>query len=314
MTAKITNHFKRILHNPSAAIGYSQHVCTNINGKVNQKFSNEPDRPIPEADWDTLFILDGCRYDIFKEEILMEGDLELRKTLASTSKTYFQRNYANNQFEDIVYVSANPFSSKIAEHSFHKHIPIYEEWDEDLETVHPQTVSEAVRKAHDKYPNKRIVGHYMQPHYPFIGAQGQEIDHRGYAKDSNWESFATLSIWKQLQFGVTPISRNEVLEAYRENLRIVLDDVSQLVDDLTGKIVMTADHGNLIGNRQNILPVRGYGHPAGLDLPGIRHVPWFILPHSTRRKIVAEKNENKGPKQDSRSGVEDQLRALGYRQ
>jgi len=40
-----------------------------------------------------------------------------------------------------------------------------------------------------------------------------------------------------------------VWEAYNENLDIVLTEIEALLDELDGKSVITADHGNLVGER-----------------------------------------------------------------
>jgi len=51
--------------------------------------------------------------------------------------------------------------------------------------------------------------------------------------------------------------KNGLIEAYKENLRIVLDYVAKLCRKLSGNIVITSDHGELLGEEG------AYEHPNG---------------------------------------------------
>lgn len=268
---------------------------------------------IAEKDWDTLFVLDACRYDMFEANNHLDGTLSKRISCGSTSVEFLRENFARGQYHDIVYVSANPYTARLSEETFHDRIPVYEQWDEDLQTVLPIVMNDAVQKAHETYPNKRIIAHYMQPHYPFIGEIGQRIEHRGYAPDGEYEAMDSFSIWTQLQFGMAAASRKEVRTAYHENLRVVLNAVENLLPDIDGKTVLTADHGNLIGERIWPIPLRIYGHYGGWSRPELLEVPWFKLPFEARREIVCE------PPVERTVDTEDaiinkRLRSLGYRE
>lgn len=59
-------------------------------------------------------------------------------------------------------------------------------------------------------------------------------------------------------------------KAYTENLKIVLKCVSDLVEKLPGgDIVVTADHGERLGENNR------YSHASGVDDPLLLEVPWF---------------------------------------
>lgn len=59
-------------------------------------------------------------------------------------------------------------------------------------------------------------------------------------------------------------------KAYTENLKIVLKYVSDLVEELPGdNIVVTADHGERLGENNH------YSHASGVDDPLLLEVPWF---------------------------------------
>lgn len=301
-----------IVRNPSYTTGYLRQAGRSLNVAIDSRFRSRAGTPVAEKDWDTLLILDACRFDMFKEENDLPGTLSKETSLGSTSLEFLNENFGSGTFHDIVYVSANPFTSQLAEETFHDTIPVYNQWDDDLQTVPPDTVTTAVREAHDEYPNKRIIAHYMQPHYPFIGPKGQKIEHRGYSPDSDSELIETGNVWRQLQFGTLNATREEVLAAYRENLRIVMENIEPLLDEITGKVVITADHGNLIGERMWPIPVRVYGHPKGSYAPGLIEVPWFELPFSSRRSITSDPPVQNEQRQNDEE-VEDRLRALGYR-
>jgi len=58
-------------------------------------------------------------------------------------------------------------------------------------------------------------------------------------------------------------------KAYRENLEIVLRYVAVLCYELSGTIVITSDHGELLGENGK------YGHKCGSKDPLLLEVPWF---------------------------------------
>ena len=65
------------------------------------------------------------------------------------------------------------------------------------------------------------------------------------------------------------ISRKKSLYYYEDNLRIVLKSISNLIDDLDGKTVITSDHGEAFGE-QGI-----WEHPLETHIPVLIEVPWL---------------------------------------
>lgn len=266
-----------------------------------------------KEDWDSLLILDGCRYDMFTERIDLPGTLESRISLGSSSEEFMERNFVDEQFHDTVYVSANPFIPKLGlnEGTFHAVVELLDDWDEQLQTVRPDTVAEAAREAHEQYPNKRLIVHFMQPHTPFIGGLGREMVGGGWTMDHDVED--DPGIWDRLRDGEdVPLER--VWEAYKENLDIVLEEVEPLLSDLNGKSVITADHGNLVGERLSPIPTRQkYGHPYGVHAEELVKVPWFVIQGSNRREISSDSPVESNDETVSDEELEDRLEALGYR-
>jgi len=266
---------------------------------------------VMEEDWDNLLILDGCRYDMFTERVDLSGTLEYRISLGSSSEEFMERNFVNQQFHDTVYVTANPFIPKLGlnEDTFHAVVDLLDDWDEELQTIHPNTVAAAAREAHEQYPDKRLIVHFMQPHAPFIGELGREMVGGGWTMDHDVED--DPGIWNRLRDG-EDISLEKVWRAYNENLDVVLAEVRPLVKSLAGKSVVTADHGNLVGERLSPIPTRRkYGHPYGVHTKELVKVPWFVATHGARRTIT----EDPPIAQESiaEDTIEDRLDALGYK-
>lgn len=264
------------------------------------------------ADWDNLIILDACRYDMFEELNSIEGDLRMVKSPASESWEYLSKCFNNREIHDTIYITANPHAIKLEEGTFFSTFNLlYEEWDSELETVPPDAMVRKAKKVFNDYPDKRLIIHFMQPHFPFIGDFGEHIEHSGInpdAADDNavWEP---NSIWSQLRYG--RVDEKVARKAYRENLKFVLPYVEELVTFLPGKSVVTSDHGNMVGERTNPLPARAYGHPHGLRASELNNVPWLEISFNERREVTTE------PPQVQQTYdsdiVNDRLKSLGYK-
>ncbi|AXG11128.1 hypothetical protein [Haloplanus rubicundus] len=264
-------------------------------------------------DWDNLLILDGCRYDLFEETVDMDGTLESRISLGSSSEEFLERNFGGKTFHDTVYVNANPYIPRLNldRDTFHAVIDCLDDWEPNLQTIPPEPVADALREANADFPDKRLVGHFMQPHAPFIGKLGQRIVGGGWRSDESGEG--EQGIWNYLRDGTADVDLGTVWDAYRENLEVVLESVEALLDELDGKTVITADHGNLVGERLGPIPTRRkYGHPYGVHAPGLVRVPWFVVPFDDRREITADPPIDRGSTADQET-VEQRLDALGYK-
>lgn len=223
-----------------------------------ESFSGEPKDVFERGDWDNLIVLDACRYDIYCEVV---GECGKRVTKASTSHEYLQENFSAGEFDDIVYVSANVFfTDQMMEEYigrtgiFHeKFDTINTDWDEDIGVSLPEYVKRDAVTAENLFPGRRKIIHFLQPHRPFIGS---DIEDKG-------------DVYKLAELG--KISQKEVISAYKDNLELVMEQVEELVDELDGRTVVTADHGELLG--ENGL----YGHIAKSDAKALREVPWDVV-------------------------------------
>jgi len=213
--------------------------------------------------------------------------------------------WVGEQFHDTVYITANPHAAKLPEGTFHAVENLLDtDWNDEHRTIMPDAMAERVADAHVEYPNKRIIGHFMQPHFPFIGSTGQSFAHQGLKAQGRSHP------WRDLLFR-SDVSVEKVLKAYRENYEIVLDAVDDLLNEISGKVVLTSDHGNLIGERGPIIPIKQYGHPEGLHLDQLVTVPWVEL--SLGERPVIQEEAPVAEEQVNSDVIKDRLQALGYK-
>ncbi|WP_336135433.1 hypothetical protein [Natronomonas amylolytica] len=267
---------------------------------------NEHGRDFFEADWDNMLILDACRYDLFDRTSTLPGETTSVQSRGSSTREFLRGNFDGKRLLDTVYVTASPMLYRHRDGvdvRFHEVVEVWKDagWDETYRTVLPETVAEAALNAAQRFPDKRLLVHFLQPHYPFLGPTGQ--DHFDLDRlDFQWDDLAS---------GELGISRDVVERAYEENLEEVLPSVERLLFELGGKTVVTADHGQMFGERTFPIPMREYGHPAGIYSEELVTVPWHVFDEGPRREIVAEEPVTDSER-DEMELADERLRALGY--
>lgn len=281
--------------------------------RLGRQSYNERGVDIFECDWDNLLVLDACRYDLLAG-ILDEqhGPVDSVVSRGSSTFEFLQGNVAGRDLHDTVYVTANPVlhrnRSKLeGDTSFHDELNVWlrEGWDDESGTVLPEAVSESAVEAAEQYPNKRLLIHYMQPHYPFISSD------LSLGEDHLENESRDINFWKRATIGQLDLNPDEVWEAYAENLREVLPEALELGKRLDGKSVITADHGNVFGERATPIPVRDWGHPPGIYTDELVTVPWVELPSASRKRVV-EGDQHTVDSNPDKDLVEERLHELGY--
>jgi len=283
------------IHGGIVAVGRS--FATNLNKKLlsYRKNTNTVD-PI-EYDWDTLVILDACRYDSFEKVNWIDGDLSKSISPGTATPEFIDNCFENKQLLDTIYVGANPYMKLLSPTQFYKLIPLSDkQWDSTLGVVSPVDLTDRAIKIHNKYPNKRIIVHYMQPHFPFLTTDCELTDLDLINTGGMYHPQTT--------------SDESLREAYEQTLSLALSEVDRLLDSIRGKIVITSDHGELLGERQFPIPVKGYDHHCGLYLPQLTEVPKLTLSLGSRRSVVSEQPRKKSD--DEIEIREDRLKDLGY--
>lgn len=266
-----------------------------------------------KEDWDNLLLLDACRYDAFEyalSEFNLPGELGSNYSRGASTMEFLKANMSGQDLTDTVYVTATSMLYRMMvlqneiEHNLHAVIDVWEdaidlgEWG-----VHPERVAERVLEINREYPNKRLVVHFIQPHIPFIGEFGRE-------------RFKDDLIWQKKRQGELGAADEELWRAYMENLYAVLPSVKKLLTELSGKSVVTADHGQLIGDHGFPVPFKEYGHPEGIYCDTLVKVPWHVYQNGSRKRVVAERPEggeyNEKDREELDKKAEDHLRNLGY--
>lgn len=287
---------RKVIHNWRDVSWWRDSAIPYGTAKLTRAYFNRrpPDgTDIMAEDWDNLLILDGCRYDVFEEHNTINGELWKRTSHGSSTPEFLKGNFKDQTFHDTVYVTANPQVNIRLDQPFHALINVWEEaWDHSYHTVPPEPMMEVTKRAYHEYPDKRIIAHFIQPHYPFIGPKGQELaDHAGaelsyrqvQGKEPNRDA---PTIWDLLKDG--DVTKEQVWEAYVDNLKITLPHVERLLRLFDETTVVTSDHGNLFGEFVWPLPFRRYGHPRETYTKKLVEVPWLIVEGSTRKTIAAE--------------------------
>lgn len=275
-----------------------------------------------DRDWDLLVLLDGCRVDTL-EHVADETDIDYidsvdsHKSVASTSREWLAKTFTPDkrpEIENTAYVSSNPYTEEIlsSRNTTGSRSPFNpanwdtvdredflfldevwrDGWNDELGTVPPRTVTDrAISAGREREPEQLIV-HYMQPHQPFIGEQARSDDN----------AWIEGNCWDALRRNDVTVER--VMEAYRENLSVVLNDVELLLQNVEAETaVISADHGNAFGEWGI------YGHPNGFLHPSVKEVPWVETEGRDTRTYepTSELSANK-----TQRSTEERLQDLGY--
>lgn len=307
------SHLKRAVSQPRKALAEVNRLFEHGFDVRSSPAHNEQGIDILSADWDNLIILDACRYDTFKELASdLPGELTKVKSRASATNQFLRANFSGKELYDTAYVTANPQLYRIEngiydvepiDVSFYKQIDVWQnQWHDEHRTVMPAVVTDAALEAIEKYPNKRFVIHYMQPHAPYIGKTG--------IKELPTEY---LDFWRSFKNGEFDVSLDTAKQAYRENLDLVLPHVSDLLSKFDGRTVVTADHGELLGDRDSPIPIRRFGHPPYTNMSALLEVPWLVHEDGVRPDIIAERPEAVEDAETLDSDVvKERLQDLGY--
>ncbi len=228
-------------------------------GMVGKVIRNQPTL-VTDTKWDTLILLDACRYDTFAELWReQEGPPAALSSVTSPGTTtllWIKANFVGNphraRMGDVTVIAGNPYISRAYfetqgwDYPFRESIDLWKTaWDKSLEAVPPEAVLEAAKGV----KGGRVLAHFYQPHSPFV--LQPEIT------------------WGGLESGT--VSLDEIRQAYEDNLRLVLDHALRLVKAVKGRVVITADHGELFGEYGL------YAHPHGVYVPELVTVPWIEL-------------------------------------
>lgn len=167
---------------------------------------------VMEEDWDNLFILDACRADLFESVADTEDfDTYQRVTsLGSMTEEWTEQNFQSREFGDVVYVSCSPITSRAAPDAFHELVEVWREaFEDERKTVMPGQMANAAREAHELYPDKRLIVHFLQPHIPFVDAP-ELVFRDWWSPDGSFEEADAeppRNVWGAMAMGLSTTTR-----------------------------------------------------------------------------------------------------------
>jgi hypothetical protein len=278
-----------------------------------------------DREWDVLLVLDACRVDAMEavaDEYDFIGEVDSITSVGSTSFEWMDHTFTNDYLDEVrntAYLSQNSFTARVPGGGYTGKVPIpfgpstydtveredygylEELWRAEFDADSKWAVSsEVVTRPHPRYATERTIHagceldanrlmvHYMYPHDPYPLAP---IKLQPRFDDALKNGTAT---------------REEVWDAYLDNLRLVLNEVGVLLENLEAeKVVITADHGEAFGERNF------YRHPVACPLSCVREVPWVETTATNTGSV--EPTAPDPERVDTASSVEERLEQLGYR-
>jgi hypothetical protein len=275
-----------------------------------------------DEDWDLLVILDACRVDVL-ESVADEYDfietVDSRWSVGSHSHEWLTQTFSEDYADEIAntaYVSGNghthetfvereyppdetvPFCwpnwRTVGTEDFGQLDMLWETAHQDELGVPPRAITDRTVEVARESDYDRLIAHYMQPHIPYIAG--------ALAEDRSPTDIEAKG-WKLLESG--DADHDEVWQLYEDNLRLVLDEVKLLLENVDAEnVVVTADHGNAFGEYTI------HGHPEGMLLPCVKTVPWVETQASDEHTFEPTGSDVRQERE--KTNIEDHLTDLGY--
>ena len=222
-----------------------------------------------KGSWQTLIVLDACRYDIFSDAIVdydLPGKLTEVDSEASRTSIWY-RHHWREKHDDIVLVSAHPMIwSERKDANFHQAIIVPGRmpdcWNPNC------TLGRAI-SLRKSYPDKKFLLHIIAPHLPYQGKEGKSFIDILMGGDyyDNQKQVNGTGLYKNVFTYGNKYGWEKLRYYYRENLNFALSIVLEYIKLLKPPIVITSDHGEHIGEGGK------YGHKG--NSPKLPIVPWF---------------------------------------
>lgn len=268
---------------------------------------------VMREDWDVLIILDALRYDIAsinKEAISFNFNISKKISKGSSSPDFITKNFKENYFNTIV-IASNPYVHKLKPKNFFLIVNAWDEnWDESKGTVLPEDMHSLYLKYKSKYPNKRFIVWYMQPHFPYLTNTKYNSDYniknRGNDLVLGNQSLAQTAL-KKVEKGL--IKKEEIIKIYNEEVVNIFKFLNQKIKDYKGKIIITADHGEAWDEFLWGL-IKIYEHPSKTYTKSLTEIPWIeVIKKGARPSIKSDKTKDINK---INSNLIERLQKLGY--
>ncbi|KPN30682.1 hypothetical protein SY89_01418 [Halolamina pelagica] len=294
-----------------------------------------------EREWDVLVILDTCRPDLLKqvssEYEYVPEEVPTHTSLGSASVEWIRKNFTDGDYSEpfidrstngwygeelanTAYVTSNLFAEHIDDDDLLYLDEVHEYgWNEEVCTTPPEVVTDRAVAAAREHDPDRLIVHYMQPHAPYRSM----IDRYGWDEKPGVGNYGAThparEMWEELR--ANEISIKEVWDAYRDNLRWVLDDgVTPLLNNVDAdRVILSSDHGEAFGRwgaetwTADAATAREWGtyaHPPYVPLKTLKEVPWVETTATDTGELTPSvTTEEEAVSEDERK---DRLEALGY--
>lgn len=263
---------------------------------------------LKSTSWNVLIILDACRGDAYRKVVPSAEEVLVMSYKGCAATGHWMTRFNALYPGRLLYVVANPACSKLLEpwtplpkdpelRGFRHEYCVLPLWKtltgkycpNGKEVVHPRSVYEALEAYLDEHGQpERMVVHMAQPHTPFIG----KFQIKG-------GRYRQSQIYLAVHRGEVDIA--DCRRAYEANVDLAVEWAYKMLDLLKGTIVITADHGELLGERGF------FGHSHKPLIPGLVHVPWDLHFRST-----FEPADLPELPLDEDKTIEARLNALGY--
>lgn len=218
------------------------------------------------GEWDWLVILDACRYDYFAR-LWRRSRVEPRVSPGSCTLEFLDW---LPDMPDAVVVTGHPFVLERAD-KFGRVIDAG--FSEELNTCPPWRVTQCLKLNYTAVTRyRRRILWFLQPHHPLIGEPRLDVgiftDPR--ARELTPQARASLMYMKARMRGI-------LSKAYESNLRLALRELEKALPVMRGKVIVTSDHGEGLGEplRPGDRPV--FSHPCARDEWEVRLVPYAVL-------------------------------------
>lgn len=253
--------------------------------------------------------------------------------------TYVSANPFVSKFEynidDIEYDASEHFTEVIEAWNFG--------WDQEFQTTPPEPVTDSALKVAANSSKTRLVVHYIQPHIPYIGedrleqlfidAANETADVTNEQRRKFLEERSEITVEEAIKYNVAwgdkqkhdidvpehkglmkliqngEVTDEDLRAAYQGNLLRVLEEVGRLATRLECPVVVTSDHGDLLGEGGKYM----HDRTDEVANPILREVPWLYVDEEMigTRQICAPEIAIRGD-ESAREDVESRLSHLGY--
>ena len=267
---------------------------------------------IEEVPWNVLVVLDACRYDILAERV---PEVEQIASMANVTYRWCGRYKKKFGTQETLWIVANPVVSReldsVPSYTF---IRVYKDhwglWGpEYMPSCHPIDVANATLSYVERFGQpERMIVWFLQPHAPYIGKDA--IPYVTWGNSMKDELSQKVMKYKndgnglKRSFQEGRVTAEQMRAAYIGNVDMVIPNALKVLKSLSGVKVLTADHGEMLGEYGEI------EHSCPACFTELLTVPW--LETSDNKGYVRSEINRFVDDEKEDDAVVEKLHSLGY--